>query len=108
MFGSTLYVMTDEPTELREAAEALVAAAQQPPSLLQQKATITGQAITTLAYAKRDLDAARARGETDMMQYAVAMREAEASLNRAIESHCLAIIQSEQAPQVPNALGPQP
>lgn len=105
MFGSTLYVMTDEPTELREAAEALVAAAQQPPSLLQQKATLTGQAITNLAHAKRDLDEARKRGESDMMRYAQAFREAEQNMLRAIESHCDAIIASEVVP-VANALDP--
>lgn len=71
---------------------------------LAKMASVTGQAITSLAYAKRDLEDARARGDTDMMRFSQAFREAEANLNRAVGAHVDAIIAMERGQVIPNAL----
>lgn len=74
------------------------------PDPLERFRQSAGQAITSLAYAKRDLEDARGRGDTDMMRWSAAFREAEADVNRAVGALVDAIIASERG-NVPNALG---
>lgn len=97
-----------EPKTFEQVAqEALQQINQSPTSAdpLERLRMVTGQSITLLAYAKRDLEDARRRGETDLMKFSLNFREAEAGVNRAVGALVDAIIASERGQKIPNALG---
>lgn len=99
--------MSEPKTFEQVAQEALQQINQTPTSAdpLERLRMVTGQSITLLAYAKRDLEDARRRGETDLMKFSLNFREAEAGVNRAVGALVDAIIASERGQKIPNALG---